>query len=292
MRNTIAFLLFFLISINLSYAQDETSSDSLQLWKVETIDENVYLGEILFQDANLVRLKTTTLGIISIPKDQIMIMRTVKENAMLGEKNRNAYASRYFFAPNAYNLKKGEGYYQNSWIFYNQASIGLSDRFSIGAGVVPIFFFGGAPTPVWITPKVSFPIQEDKINIAAGALVGYVIGESESLFGIVYGTSTFGSKDRNWTLGAGYGFISGELAESPAITLGGVYRLSKRSYFLTENYFIGFGGGGIGLISAGGRWAGRKIGIDYGAFFPVGENTGFALIPWLSLTVPFTFTIN
>ncbi|MEM6698908.1 MAG: hypothetical protein AAF599_10960, partial [Bacteroidota bacterium] len=264
MRNAITTFLFAFIACNFSFAQDKTSPDTLQLWKVETVDENVYVGEILFQNADTVRLKTAVLGVISIPKNQIMLMRTVTEELYTKERGHTPYASRYFFSPNAYNLKKGEGYYQNSLIFYNQASVGFSDRFSMGVGVVPIFFFGGAPTPVWITPKVSFPIQEEKINIAAGALVGYVIGASESLFGIVYGTSTFGSKDRNWTLGAGYGFLNGELAESPAITLGGVYRLGKRSYFLTENYFIGFEGGGVGLLSAGGRWAGRKVGIDYG----------------------------
>ncbi len=65
--------------------------------------------------------------------------------------------------------------------------MGVTNYFSIGAGIVPVFLFGGGATPVWITPKFSIPVVKDKFNVGAGALVGTVLGASGTGFGLLYG---------------------------------------------------------------------------------------------------------
>lgn len=154
--------------------------------------------------------------------------------------------------------------------------------------MVPLFLFAGSPTPVWLIPKVSIPVVKDKINVGAGALVGYVIGlEDGGGFGIAYGTATIGSRDKNLSLWLGYGYFSGEFADKPLINLCVLIRTSPKSYFMSENYFISFNNGYILLLSAGGRSVIKRIGLDYGLFVPLSSDMySFFAIPWLGVTIP------
>src|SRR6188474_1353815 len=167
---------FLLVSV-ISRAQ---VSQDTTLLRVETIDGNEYIGKIISIDAQNVVLNTDLLGIITLRKSTIKSMTPVygsqiKEGVLWFE---NPQSTRYFWQPNGYGLKKGEAYYQNVWIFFNQVSYGVTDNFLIGAGMVPAFLFAGAPTPVWITPKFSIPVVKDKLNVGVGGLMGTVIGES------------------------------------------------------------------------------------------------------------------
>ncbi|HEY3384984.1 MAG TPA: hypothetical protein VGK46_00660, partial [Saprospiraceae bacterium] len=183
--------------------------------------------------------------------------------------------------------KKGEGYYQNVWIFFNQVSYGITDNISIGAGIVPLFLFAGASTPVWLTPKLSIPIVKDKFNVGAGALVGTVLGEEDAGFGIAYGTTTFGNRNTNVSLGLGYGYLSGEWADVPTVSLSAMIRTGQRGYLITENYFIGTADEDAILLSFGGRRLIKNSGLDFGLLFPVNTDGSFFAIPWLGITIPF-----
>ena len=199
----------------------------------------------------------------------------------------NTQSTRYFWSPNGYGLKKGEGYYQNIWVLWNQASIGVTDYFSVGAGIVPLFFFGGTATPVWIVPKFSIPVVKDKFNIGAGAIAGTLLGEGTG-FGIVYGLGTLGNRNNNVTLGVGYGYAGGDWAKKPMITFSGMARVGQRTYILTENYFISTVEENVVILSVGCRSIIKKAGIDYGLFIPVvSEQESFIAIPWVGFTMPF-----
>lgn len=283
------FFLILLFSLllcltNKSFAQEQTSTS---LWQVETKDGNIYYGKIISQSQEVMRLETENLGIISIAVDNIRAVREVNaEEIKDGEVwPVNAQATRYFFAPNAYGLRQGEAYYQNVWILFNQISVGVTDHFSIGLGTVPLFMFGGASTPVWITPKFSVPIKKDKVNLGGGALIGTVLGESSS-FGLAYGVVTFGDRNGNLNLGLGYGFADGDWADTPLVNIGGMLRLSKKGYLVSENYFVTTDGATFGIISLGGRTVWNRFSLDYGGFIPLGETETFFVIPWLGFVVP------
>ena len=230
---------------------------------------------------------TDKLGEIKIYTKYITSIKEVSEESIKEGSYwfENPQAARYFWAPNGYGLKKGEAYYQNVWILFNQVSVGVTDNFSVGAGIVPLFLFAGAPTPVWITPKFSIPVVKDKFNVGAGALAGAVIGESGASFGILYGSTTFGSKDKNLSIGLGYGFAGGEWASSPAINVSGMIRTGPRGYLLTENYYIGFGDEKFGILSFGGRRIIKRISLDFGGIIPIPLAEIF-VIPWLGITIP------
>lgn len=283
-------VLFITIPVTKTYSQDHT--DSLKLWVIDTEDGNSFIGSIAAEDSSEIVLLTDIYGKVHIPLSQVK-KRTSLNTADLVEGEYwfgNPHDTRYFFMTSGYGLKKGEGYYQNTWIMFNQVSYGITRHFTLGAGVVPLFLFAGAPTPMWITPKVSVPLVKDKLNLSGGMILGYMLGEDFG-FGLGYGALTVGSRENNLTLGAGWAYADAQWAEAPTLTLSGMVRVGKKAYLVTENYYIGTGDSSIGILSAGGRSVQRRLAIDYGLVFPIGADIGsFVAIPWLGIAVPFGTT--
>jgi hypothetical protein len=289
MKNLIPFTMLVFLCLIASTAFSQVEPDSSRLCRIETKDGNEFIGLVAAEDSVSIVLETKLLGKVIIPRTSVKTITWLKLSSMKAGQlwYENTQSTRYFWSPNGYGLKKGEGYYQNIWVLWNQASVGVTDYFSVGAGIIPLFFFGGAPTPVWIVPKFSIPVVKDKFNLGVGALAGTVLGEGSG-FGIVYGLGTVGNRNNNLTLGFGYGFAGGAWASKPMITLSGMARTGPKGYLVTENYYINTVDGTLLLLSAGGRTINKKAGIDYGLFFPISSDIGtFVAIPWLGITIPF-----
>lgn len=276
-------LLFFLVSFS-SQAQvsDQDSLAAKPYVYVETIKGDTYEGFLIEQSPK--ELVIITEDGLEIRIDMIRVQSMEFERKkILGDGHYNLQASRYFFGPNALGMKRGEGYYQNNWVFLNQVSVGLSDRFTIGVGTVPLFIFGvGAPSPIWITPKFNMPIVPGKMSVAVGGLFGSVVGlDYNNTFGVGYGAFTIGDYDRNLNLSIGYGMADGEWSSTPTVSLSGMVRLSKKFYLISENYFVF----DTFIASFGARSIWSEVSLDYG-FFTLPMEVD-ALMPWLGITVPF-----
>jgi len=277
------------LSLTGSFCEAQDQTDTLTYY-IETSDGNTYTGKILSQDSLKILFNLDKFGEVSFLKTDIKKMQLLDMEKVKGEEYwmENPQATRYFFSPNAYGLKKGEGYYQNVWVLVNSFAVGITDFISIGAGMVPLFLFAGTPTPVWMTPKFSVPVSREKVNLGGGALIGTVLGEEETGFGILYGISTFGSKDKNVSLGLGYGYAAGDWTKSPMINLNTMIRFGPRGYFISENYFIQTEGTTALIFSFGGRHLIKEAGLDYGLIIPlISDMDTFLALPWLGITIPF-----
>ncbi len=264
--------------------------DSTRLVKVNMNDGAEFIGNIISENDTSMQFLTGKYGQLGILKKDITKVTEIACSSVVKGKiwGENPQSARYLFMPNGYGLKKGEGYYQNIWVLFNQVSVGVTDYFSVGAGTVPTFLFGSGLMPVWVVPKFSIPVVKDKFNVGVGAFTGTVIGESNSGFGILYGLATVGDRNSNLTFGLGYGYAAGSFAKSPMISLAGMVRVSPRGYLLTENYYIKVDTESLTLISMGGRSILGKAGLDYGLVLPLsGEMDTFFAIPWLGITLPF-----
>ena len=282
---------FFLLLVSLFSLKGQVLSDTTQLWQIITTDDNEYVGYILDRTAETIRFKTNAIGNISISTRLIKSIVKVEDSKLVkGELwADNPQASRYFWGPNAHSLKKGEGYYQNVWVLFNQVSYGFSDQFTLGLGTVPLFLFGGGEiAPVWVTPKISFPVKKNQVNFGVGALAGTVLGEESASFGIVYGATTFGDRDKNFNIGLGYGYAGDSWADSPTISLSGMIRTGKKGYFITENYYLSAGDESFLLLSVGGRVVWKNLSLDYGGVIPAGSEVDtLVVVPWLGIVIPF-----
>lgn len=283
-------ILLILLSIQDLFAQQPStsSSDTTQLVQIEVADGNKFIGRIVFQDQSIIRIQTEQLGILQFPRENVREIIPIRPDQIKegGYWFENPQATRHFWAPNGYGLRKGEAYYQNVWILFNQFSVGVTNNFSVGFGLVPAFLFAGAATPMWITPKFSIPVSREKFNLGIGGLIGTSsLTEKGNGFGILYGMTTFGGKDKNISFGLGYGYSGGKMASHPTITMSALVRVSARGYFITENYYLGTSS--LVLMSLGGRRMVNRTGIDFGLVIPIesGMSTLVA-IPWLGITAP------
>lgn len=290
-----------LLALNIVYPGNSFSQGNLfnyLTWQQDTVrnvvvitrDGNEFAGELLEETSAFVKLKTEVYGIVTIQKMNIKSMKDlgqdkIRDGVLWRE---HMQSTRYFWQPSGYGLKKGEAYYQNVWILFNQFSVGLTDHFLLGGGILPFFLFAGSPTPVWITPKGSIPVVKDKVNIGIGGLFATVIGDQDLNLGILYGSATFGPRDRNFTFGMGYGYSGGEWASRPVFSANFLSRVGARGYFVMENYILDIDRQyGILSIIGGRSIIGRGAGLDYGLVFPFFPDIGtFFAVPWLGITIP------
>jgi hypothetical protein len=281
-------IIFFLSLITKPLFGQEDST----LVKIVTKDQNEFVGIIISEDDEKIILKTDSFGDISIKKDVIIKRTEIDPSKIIGGElwDDNPQATRYLWTPNGYGLKSGEGYYQNIWVLYNQVSLGLSDNFSFSFGIIPLFLFGAGldANPLWIVPKVSIPIVEDKVNFSGGAFMG-ILGQSDSGFGILFSTLTIGDRNQNLNFGIGWGYAGGDWGDYPIINLSGMLRVTSRGYLLTENYLLRFGDDSdMTVISFGLRYMVKKVGLDFGLYIPMSNQMDeFFALPVLGVTIPF-----
>jgi|AntRauTorckE6833_2_1112554.scaffolds.fasta_scaffold00001_92 hypothetical protein len=291
---TILISCFLFALITLLLTEPVIAQQEVNTYRVVTKDGNTFVGTIVSEDAEQIVLDTENLGEITIQRNRIKSMEVIDPKHLKEDGDywfENPHSTRYLFSTNAMGLKKGEGYYQNTWIFFNNVNYGVTNNFSMGAGVIPTFLFGTGSTPFWLMPKVSIPVASNNLHIAAGGLFGTVVGEGDSGFGMAYGVVTAGNRDNNVSLGIGYGYADGSWSDIPLINLNGMYRINKKLYLISENYFVSAGGETVGLLSGSLRWAPENLAVDFGLIRPfvVGESIGggFIGVPWLGVAIPF-----
>ena len=185
----------------------------------------------------------------------------------------NPNETRLVFAPTGRNLRKGEGYFSDYWIFFPGFAAGLSNRFTIGGGMSIFPFLGIDEQLMYLTPKLGV-VQSEKFNAAVGVLYVTVPtfedASNRASGGMLYGVGTWGRPDQSFTAGLGYGFANGELARTPALLIGGETRIAPRASLVTENYIVE----GQMLLGGGVRFLGRGLSVDLALFSAAGEEHG------------------
>ena len=281
--------------------------DTTKTYEVELVDGSRFTGQYLSKTEDFVYFKTASIQQLEIAFEQIRFIKELLEapevKADSLEKDQvvakrhswypNPNATRYFFAPSAFNLKKREGYYQNSYLILNSVNYGITNHFSIGASLELLSTFSslasGSFEPIFlITPKVGWEVHKNW-NVGTGVLFislpgfdddegyydefgNYVENEDSkrSSAGIAYGIATYGDLERNVTLGLGWGFYKDEWAERPIVTLNGMMRVRENMSLVTENWFLPFGEDFEArtkyyeVLSYGVRFFGRKLSVDLG----------------------------
>ena len=141
----------------------------------------------------------------------------------------NHHDSRYYFAPTAYNLKKGELYYNTLYFLVHDVQYGINDYFSMGLGTTIIGL------PAYVTPKFSYPIS-DKVSIMAGDLFVFGTYGLNFNFNLAYTGLTFGSKSKNVSVSGDY-LTSSEFSSGKGLlNISTMLNMSKYLYFVSENY--------------------------------------------------------
>lgn len=253
-----------------------------------------YRGVVEAQNSTSIVIRTSTLGNITLSNVNIADFSNGTGSVM---EPRVDHGSRYLFAPSAIPLRKGEGYYHNVMFLVNGCHYGITDRWSIGGGVIfPVGMYG--------TVKYGRPVG-DKVHVAAGGMfitTFYGIGMG---VGCGFGSVTIGDRFTNATFTLGYGAVSNDMdweaTRRPIMNISGMARINDNFSLITENYFFptqttSYSASGeitndsyYQQLSLGMRIGGGKHSFDV-ATMTIGDVTDghFFAIPYLGYAYRFT----
>ena len=321
---------------------DYEEIDSTMYCIVKLIDETFISGRLINTLEKEIQLRTKYLGLINIPKKRILDIVVTQSDGKQFSKYwmPNPHDSRHFFAPTGRNMPKGEGYFQDIYLVLVSANYGITDYFTIGGGLSIVPGISANEQAYFIYPKVGFKVS-DKINVGGGLIYvnipefddyeiydtitipvvsnNVVIGDTTYTHvidwentvyrrnaGILFGVATYGNRENNITLGVGYAYLIDEFIKHPIFMFGGMYRLSRRTALVTENWFVtswheadpeedwedlASGYYTTGIISYGIRFFGERMSVDL-AFFQLTGEMGFGEfifpgMPYLDFVIKF-----
>ena len=237
-----------------------TTSDSITI--VTLVDGSTLQGRIIEATPTSIRFRSA-IGDSDIARASIRSMRTVhvarsRDGEVWPE---DPSRTRLFFAPTGRTLRHDEKYFSDAYIFFPSFQVGVTDAFTLGAGMSIIPGLGFDEQLYYLTPKLGV-VSGPNLNISVGALVaGAGRASSNSPFGIAYGVATFGGEDANITTGAGVAYSRGNTDKSALIMVGGTNRLSRGIALVSENYLY-TGNRSSALLSGGVRFIGEKLSVD------------------------------
>lgn len=285
-------IFLLLVTTNFLFAQEQPTTSEEYIW-IKTKDGQTIVGKVLERTASHFIIEKDNNDQVEIPHLDIKSFNQIEKSQIRNGKYwfDNPNASRNLYSPTGYGLRKGEGYYQNFMLFINHVGYGFSDNFTLGAGLIPFTFGEGAIFS--ITPKFSIPIVDNKVNAGLGVSYNHILGANG---GIAYGVLTFGSRDRNFTVGSGYGMWEGDWAKRPIFTASATFRFNRNFGFVTENWFIpvekGYNEntrsvnmGYAGFITAGLRYMHERFSVDLSVM--TSPEIGSGTFPIVGVTIPF-----
>lgn len=301
------FALFLLLGLGTIDVQaQDADTTAFPVNAVIYLKDGTQLRGVLLSESPVgARIRTDNLGELIVTTDKIE--RIEKNDSGFYSKGvywfDNPHRTRYLFAPSALPLRKGEGYYQNAYIFVNSISVGVTDHFTMGGGFVLNPTFQDWQV-LFLNPKFSFPSQS-KVTFGIGVLAASVFtrdydfdintgksrkGGIEANFGgAAYGILTVGGTERNGSVGLGWGFAQGTTTASPLINASYMARVGRRVGLVTENWLLILPQDAptIGLLSGGVRFFSEKMAVDLALLVPVDEDTDFIALPYVDFVIKF-----
>ncbi len=227
------------------------------------------------------------LGQMSIAIEKIRKIAEVADSSFREGKYwfPNPNRTRLYFGSTGRMLKGGDGYISDTYIFFPGFAYGITDNITIGGGFSIFPGLSMNEQLFYLTPKIGIKAS-GSADFAIGAFILRVPGDAvsdDNDDGVTIGTlnvvGTFGSDDLSLTTGLGYGFAGDELADKPAVQLGGEWRFARRLSFVTENWILPEIDAPV--ISYGIRFFGESLTTNFALFNILDDEAVFPGIPYV-----------
>jgi len=263
--------IFSLFRVNGQNSTGTVAIKTDKQYEIVLNDGAVFTGTILSRDSATIVFQTNSIARIDIPVRQMKSLKEIQPPipGKRSYKLANPFPTKYFFTQSAINLQKGEGYYQNTYVFLNSVNYGITNYFSIGAGVEILSTIGSISSntfsPTWyIAPKLGFKVS-DRFYLGGGVTFANIGGFFDNAkIGMGYGLATFGSTEHNFSIGMTNIYDIDNHDNTVLVTLAGMTRVSERLALVTENYISTSNDIGNSIFSYGIRFIASKISVDLG----------------------------
>ena len=251
-----------------------TSMNAQDYFKKDTVKttENVFIirlkdgtrlkGRIMEQNTEQSKIQTQNMGLVTVPANQIVSMELDKNQVSSDNQYyENRFLNRIHYLPTAFPMNKGDVEYHNYFLYYNEISVALGSRISIGLGTaiipfVPINNF----FPYNLKAKATL-ISTDKIHFSVS---GHLIGFNNSNATFIIPTLSIGSKESFFNIAPLF-YTGNNVSGSFGLSLGYMKKASANLTFFSEN-FLAFGNSNDRATSlgAGLRFDRKRHAFDLG----------------------------
>lgn len=298
-------LLKFVIAFNMLcfgvvYSQERFTDikfDTTNTYLIKLLNGTDYVGLYLNKDSVNIIIKPKLQGPIAIPLGSVKSIIQLEESELVRRVYwfPNPNPTRYLFSSSAFNLKRGEGYYQNTFGWLSSVSIGISNNISVGGGVEVSSLFskegnGLKGTPFFLSSKAGFKVNHN-FHISLGALYlklpNYATGNIEGI-GLAVMNATRGNANHHLTGGIGLLYERGYIFEYPFFNVSGFTRVSRNVALLTENWIFTSYHDFTGIYLYGVRFFNEKLSADI-AFMKNNRyaNSYLIGIPYIDFAIKF-----
>lgn len=306
MRRLVLLIVLCSVAADAVYAQEEPAADSTSaLVRIELSDGSVFIGTVVEENAREIVLRTQAGAAVTIPKSEIRRREAFAGRIEGGRVIRyDPNRTRLLFSPTARPLGRGHGYVAVYELVIPFVAVGITERVSLSGGTV--LLPGAFGRVFYVAPKVTL-VNGPRLAVALGGVgLGVFVEDEDATAGIGYGLVTYGGPERAITVGAGFAFAEGEIADGALVVVGGETQVSNSVKLLTENYVVPVETNVTTCplqtpcttttetdyevaLSAGIRFFGEQLAVDFALWTSpelIGEES-FPFFPWLGFAYNF-----
>lgn len=242
-----------------------TSMNAQDYFKKDTVKttENVFIirlkdgtrlkGRIMEQNTEQSKIQTQNTGLVTVPANQIVSMELDK-NQVGGENPyyENRFIDRVHLMPTAFPMTKGDIDFHNYYLYYNEVSVALGSRVSVGFGTALIPFVSISNVfPYNLKVKATL-ISAEKVHFSVS---GYLVGFNNSNATIIIPTLSIGKKESFFNISPLF-YTGGNYSDAFGLSISYVKKTSPNLTFFSENFF------GIGSTNSRGNSVGAGFRFD------------------------------
>ncbi|MBM4165586.1 MAG: hypothetical protein FJ218_01460 [Ignavibacteria bacterium] len=282
-----AAITFFFILLFTLRVQSQTEihiPDSLNIQIVTMNDGTKLQGRTVEISSSEIRFETS-FGLYTIAREKISTIKEIPISLLSDGEYwfENPNATRLFFGPTAYTLKKNDGYIADYYLFFPTIAYGITDNITIAGGLSIFPGIDFNKQIFYLAPKIGYATSED-FSFAVGALF-IQPPDANSTIGVMYGVGTYGNPYESISLGFGYGYSGNTFAKKPMVMLGGEKRISKKFAVVSENWI--FPEIDVPIVSYGIRFFGESLSVDFAFITALEDDFLFPGIPYVDFAYKF-----
>ena len=298
--STLIIMFFCLLLSTETFAQielDDNQSSESKAVILTLNDGSVVYGYLSARSDDQVTVTSVSLGSLIIPISEIQGITYVDVKNLETDKNGIFLdyhnSTRNFVFPTGYNLRKGQSYYENIYVFLNSFSYGVTNNITVtGSFELASLLFASDTPLMFLSAKFGVPIANEKAAFAISTSYLFIPNDQGSNLVFVTGSFTLGSRNNNVTLGVGAGinFSNGLNDEVVPLSLSTMQRVSNKISLISENWIFiedDFGNTS-GILSAGIRihFKDNKGAFNVGLYRPLRDDGfGFIAAPLVSAAI-------
>jgi hypothetical protein len=264
MKKLLLFACLLLGATSIVNAQDYFKKDTVK------VAENVFIirlkdgtrlkGRIMEQNTEQSKIQTQNMGLVTVAANQIVSMELDKNQVSNDNPyNENRFLDRMHITPTAFPMTKGDVDYHNYYLYYNEVSVALGSRVSVGFGTAIIPFVSiNSVFPYNLKAKATL-ISTENLHFSVS---GYLIGAGNSHTTLIIPTLSIGKKESFFNIAPLF-YTGNNYSSSFGLSVGYMKKTSPNLTFFSENFFaIGISNERANSLGVGFRFDRKRHAFD------------------------------